>query len=200
MEELEARWSAAHAASLPLVRGLVASPPPPASAAATRLPPGTLDGATLALTLAREAAARRAPVEELASVLDEMEAILEEMHELARHARDAVAALPLDAAAARTSSATRSPTEAAIVAAAPLRCYEAELALKRWVTDALQGSVPPPEAQVQALLVAWQCQPMLEPVDAMRQGMRMRPHRASDEGTAAALVEPRTPMTPARTE
>ena len=190
MEALETRWAAAHAATLPLVRALATSEPPPAAAAASRLPPGTLDGATLAFALAREAAERGIPTNSLAEHLDELEAILDEMHALARTQGATVAALDLDAAAWRGDGGVRlSPADRAMVASAPLRCYEAELALKRWIAEALQSRVPPPPDQVQSLLVAWTCQPMIEPVDAMKAGYAEQLERERTMDLTAGVSE-----------
>ena len=172
MEALEARWSTLHAATLPLVRALAAPGPSSTAAALAKLPPGTLDGATLALALAREAADTASHPDELAQRLDEMEDVLDEMHSLVREARASVAAMPLDAATARgPKGMLLSPADRAMILASPLRCYETELALKRWIFERLQQRVLPPSAQVEALLVAWQCQPMLEPIEDMRAGV-----------------------------
>ena len=171
MEELRERWKAAHEATLPLIQQLAAPEPPSAAAAAARLPPGVLDGATLAAALAREEAARRSSpcAAKLSRNLEALEVVLDEMHALARDARDAVAALPLASAAERGNlGLLLSPADRAMAVAAPLRCYEAELALKRYIADAVQQPVPPPRAQIDSLLVAWQCQPMLEPLTGMR--------------------------------
>lgn len=171
MEALQARWSSTHAATLPLINALVTPELPSAASAVAKLPPGTLDGATLALALAREAADRTSHVDELEHCLDELEDVLEEMHALARGEQAAVAALPLHAAADRgPEGVLLSPADGAMILASPLRCFEAELALKRWTADRLQQRVPPPPSQVQALLVAWRCQPMLEPIEDMLAG------------------------------
>ena len=169
MDGLSRRWSELHARTLPLISALAAAEPPSAADAASRLPPGTLDGALLATVLAREASERGAQAVELARLLDELEAVLEEMHALSREARVSVANTLLESAADRGPSGRDStPSDSAISLSAPLRCYEAELALKRWTAEAVQRRVPLPPKQVQSLLVAWQCQPMLEPVDAMQ--------------------------------
>ena len=164
MDALHTRWSAAHASTLPLVRALVAPEAPPVAAALSRLPAGTLSGDKLALALAREAAGRSDPAEALNSQLDELETILDDMHALAREAQAALANGPADG----DGPAARTLADRAARTSAPLRCYEAELAMKRWIAEALSRRVSPPPAQVQALLVAWQCQPMVEPVDDMR--------------------------------
>ena len=188
-DALAARWSAVHAATLPLVGALATPEPPSAAAAVARLSPGTLDGAALALALSREAACRGEPAVELARHLDEMEAILDEMHSLAREARDTANSLPVGDAAARGGQGL-SAADHAMIASSPLRCYEAELSLKHWIAEALVRRVPPPPDQVQALLAAWRCQPMLEPADAMRAGLEEHLKREQARGESAGDEEP----------
>ena len=93
MAALEERWAAAHAASLPLVASLADAAAPTdisasVAAAAARLPAGTLDPQTLRLALSRRS---RPPVAERAAALEAhmatLEAVLDDMHALARDAR-----------------------------------------------------------------------------------------------------------------
>ena len=154
MDELAMRWAAVHASSLEAVRAL-ATKLSPAPATVARLPPGVLDSATLAAVLAAEQGGAPAAEELSSRVLDELEEILEEMHALTRAARGEVAA----AEGAAHSSLQLSAAEKARALAAPLRAYEAELSLKRWIVDTLRAPEAPPAAQVQSLLIAWECQP-----------------------------------------
>lgn len=168
---LRDRWEAVHAATVPLVHAIGPTEESSAvEAAAARLPPGTLDPTTLSLALARTASTSGSHAEQLAGHLDELEAVVEEMHDLMHDARGAASSLSTSAAAQRGPQGLLSPADRAVMLSMPLRCYEAELALKRWISEALQQRVPLPATQKQALLVAWQCQPMLEPMDAMLAG------------------------------
>lgn len=168
---LESRWAAAHAKSLTGVRALAASEPPSPATAANRLPPGTLDSATLARVLALERAEHGMAAQYLDDHLDELESVLDDMHALAGEAREAAAALPLADAADRGAHGLRlSPADRASLLAAPLRAYEAELDMKRHITAALRARPPPPPAQVASLLVAWESKPLLQPVDDLRRG------------------------------
>ena len=166
------RWAEVHAATLGPIRALASGAPSagdPAAAAAARLPPGVLDRATLSAALAREEADGHAPAARLVKRLDELEAMLEEMHASVRVSRAAAANQPPDAAAHRHNHGLQlSSCDRTSMLAAPLRAFEAELALKRWTFAALTGPHPPPAAQVESLLVSWQCQPMLLPLDALR--------------------------------
>ena len=67
---------------------------------------------------------------------------------------------------------TQSPADRCAALAAPLRAYEAELALKRAICNALCSRKQPRLSadEAHALLLAWESQPLLEPVEAMRQG------------------------------
>ena len=65
----------------------------------------------------------------------------------------------------------RSQADHAAICAAPLRCYEAELSLKRWIAAALASDTPPPPSQVASLVVAWEAQPMLQPLVAYQRGV-----------------------------
>lgn len=202
MDALHDRWAASHAASLPLIRATAEPEMPSPSAAAARLPPGTLDKATLSLALAREAAARGSSTDALARCLDDLEDTLDDMYAHVHESRSAVAALPLEAADDRgPHGVLLSPADEAAIAASSLPCYEQELALKRQIAQALEDrSLPLPEKQVAALLVAWQCQPMLEPVDAMRAGeqqqrryeLALKTEPARDGGQGEAVCSGRT--------
>lgn len=165
------RWSFVHAKTTPLVQAIATPESLSPTAVAARLPAGTLDTATLALALTRERTGRKAHDDELERLLEELDGILDEMHYDARKREAAVSALPLETASAHCAGGVLSSlTDKTMVATAPLRCYEAELALKREVAVRLLRRVKPTNAQVQALLVMWQSQPMLEPVEAMREG------------------------------
>ena len=169
MEALSSRWAAIHQATIPLVRRLAApSTGSTASAAHRRLPPGVLDSEVLARAIAFEASVRLAPVVELDTHLVQFEAILDEMHALCRAARVDASNIPLTRACDRGANGlTLSAVDRALIAAAPLRAYEAELSLKRSILGALRTHDPPPAARVQSLLVAWECQPMLLPAEAL---------------------------------
>ena len=174
---LAARWEALHAATLVPIRALASSEPPAnlAAAAAARLPDGVLDSATLTAALLRRQGQQQQllPAEDLDRQLDELEEIIEEMHALARKYQAAAAAIAPEAAAERGEGGhLPSPCDVASAIVAPLRAYEAELELKRYVVDALRSPVAPPPVQIQSLLIAWESQPMLQPLDGVLQGLK----------------------------
>ena len=127
--------------------------------------------ATIGRQSARHAAASAAvPEEQLRSQLN---AVLNEMHAAVEAARAAAQRLPLaDAADRGPHGLTLSPADRCAALAAPLRAYEAELALKRAICNALCSRKQPRLSadEAHALLLAWESQPLLEPVEAMRQG------------------------------
>jgi hypothetical protein len=183
LSPLERRWQDAHAvataAARALAASLAASPHDGSSAAvdaAARLPPGTLDAAALAAAIGRRrhaAASAAVPEEQLRSQLDELDAVLDEMHAAVEAARAAAQRLPLaDAADRGPHGLSLSPADRCAALAAPLRAYEAELALKRAICNALCSRKQPrlSAEEAHALLLAWESQPLLEPVEAMRQG------------------------------
>jgi hypothetical protein len=111
--------------------------------------------------------------EQLRSQLDELDAVLDEMHAAVEAARAAAQRLPLaDAADRGPHGLSLSPADRCAALAAPLRAYEAELALKRAICNALCSRKQPrlSAEEAHALLLAWESQPLLEPVEAMRQG------------------------------
>ena len=180
LSPLERRWQDAHAvataAARALAASLAASPHDGSSAAvdaAARLPPGTLDAAALAAAIGRRrhaAASAAVPEEQLRSQLN---AVLNEMHAAVEAARAAAQRLPLaDAADRGPHGLSLSPADRCAALAAPLRAYEAELALKRAICNALCSRKQPrlSAEEAHALLLAWESQPLLEPVEAMRQG------------------------------
>lgn len=102
----------------------------------------------------------------------QLEDVLEEMHALAREAQTKAAALAPDAAADRGPlGLRRSPTDEAMQLSAPLRAYEAELAMKHWIAKALRAKEVS-SSEAASLLIAWESQPLLQPVDGMRAAAR----------------------------
>lgn len=196
LASLVARWDAADAASVRSIRTLASPPPTSATAtmAAAKLAPGVLDAATLEMALACEAAVyggTARAVEELNGGLMEMEEIVEAMHALVRDARDAASVLPLSVAVDRGEHGLqRSAVDRAATLAAPLRAYEAELALRWRIFEALQsGCAAMAPGEADALLVAWESRPMLLPVEAMMAGADAQKalERALADGGAATV-------------
>ena len=86
------------------------------------------------------------PAERLREHLDEFDALLDDMHAAVRSARAAVSQQLAPEAAAERHGLSLSPADRCAVLSAPLRAYEAELALKRAIYDALCARSPPPPA------------------------------------------------------
>ena len=172
MEVLCARWSSIHLATLPLIHTLATTAPLPSPAAAlVHVPSGTIDGDALAHALAREETKWGSCTSELRQRLTDFEVILNEMHQVVRKKRATVSALPWDEAADRGSHGLLlAPVDKATIAASSLRCYEAELAFKHNIFDMLGRRCPPPAQHIECLLIAWQCEPLLEPLIALRTG------------------------------
>lgn len=191
------RWAEVHAATLGPIRVMASSTPSATlpAAAAARLPPGVLDRATLSAALAREETERLAPAASLTTQLDELEAMLEGMHATVRESRAAAASQSPEAAADRGNHNLHlSPSDCSSTLAAPLRAFEAELALKRWIFDALTGPDPPPAGQVESLLIAWQCQPMLLPLDALRAAVASQQELQGQDSSQSTVAD-RQPST-----
>ena len=193
--QLQERWQTAHEASVASIRALAAasdaanpsefgfrvatsSKDDAVRAAAKRLPRGTISMATLNAALQREmhAVDLAAHDERLQSHLDELEAILEDMHQLARDSRQPE---PLGGGSSSDDPDARlrlTASDRHYIVNAPLRCYECELAFKHKVARSVRmhGSDPfrPGAKVLQSLLLAWQCQPYLEPAEAIMRGAR----------------------------
>lgn len=173
---LQARWQQVHAASLSAVQAL-ASPPfdGAAAAAASRWSQTSVGSAAVSAAAARrQNVIASAPDDRLRAHLDELDAILDEMHASVRDARTSAGQLAPEAAANRgPHGLALSPADWCAALAAPLRSYEAELALKRSICNVLcsREQPRPPAEELQALALTWESQPLLEPVEAMRRGL-----------------------------
>ena len=168
---LEERWRVIHRESLATLRQVCAQ-----SDAGSVLEPGFLaELPSIALQGLREAEAwareeHGASVARLREQVCAHEVLLEDMYAALRQARADVAALGQAAAADRGEHGLGcSPADRCSALATTLRAYEAELQLKQTSTRSLRLGMP--AAELQALLVAWELQPQLESVDAMRAGL-----------------------------
>ena len=174
---LEDRWRALHAESLATLRQVVSQPSSRShgggasleSAFLAALPAVALDGLREAEALAREE--HGATVVQLYELVAAHEALLEEMYAVLREARAGVAMLSPESAADRgVHGLGLSPADRCAALATVLRAYEADLQMKQAAARRV-GDGGAPAAEMQALLVAWELQPMLEPADAMRAGL-----------------------------
>ena len=108
------------------------------------------------------------------------EVLLEEMYEVERHERSDVAQLSPEQAAHRGEHGLGcSPADRVSALATSLHAYEAELQIKQAAANSVRAGMPAPE--LQALVIAWEAQPLLEPVEALRAGLE------SQEALAASL-------------
>ncbi|KAL1518977.1 hypothetical protein AB1Y20_003246 [Prymnesium parvum] len=160
-------WAATHAASLrPLHQAAAATPP--------RLsPPATLSAELLlgvAAAEARHEATRGAALPALHQAVAQHAALLERMYAAASAARALVAALPCGEACVRPGDRF-SPAELCATLSAPLGAYEMELQLKQSCVHELRAGRRRSAQQAQMLVITWESQPMLEPVEGMWAGL-----------------------------
>ena len=172
---LEDRWRALHAESLATLRKAISQPSSRSHGASLEpaflatLPAAALEGLREAEALAREE--HGAAIMQLHEQVTAHEALLEEMYAVLRQARVEVAMLSPESATNRGEHGLGlSPADRCAALATALRAYEADLQMKQAAAKSVGGGCAP-SAELQALLVAWELQPMLEPADAMRAGL-----------------------------
>ena len=176
---LEASWQAVHAESLATLRQVSRSQGPSLEPAfLATLPSQALDGLREAEACAQEELG--ATIALLRELVTAHEVLLEEMYEVERHERSDVAQLSPEQAAHRGEHGLGcSPADRVSALATSLHAYEAELQIKQAAASSVRAGMPAPE--LQALVIAWEAQPLLEPVEALRAGLE------SQEALAASL-------------
>ena len=98
------------------------------------------------------------------------EVLIEAMYDVMRQERADVSRLSPQQASDRGAHRLGcSPADRCAALATALRAYEAELQLKQVSVRAVRVGMP--TIELQALLVSWEVQPMLEPVEALRAGL-----------------------------
>jgi len=166
---LEASWQAVHAESLATLRQVSRSQGPSLEAAfLATLPAQVLEGLREAVALESEGLG--AAIALLRELVTAHEVLLEEMYDISRQERADVAKLSPERAADRGEHGLScSPADRISALSTALRAYEAELQVKQDAANAVRVGMPAPE--MQALLISWEAQPMLEPVEALRAGL-----------------------------
>ena len=199
MASLAPRWRDAHAASLASARALVGTLEPSTAEraiGAAELAPESVEERLAAAAGQRTVATQReSALAQLRHHLDELDGVLDEMHAAVARARADVAALPVAEATDRgTRGLGLSLADRASALAAPLRAYEAQLALQRSAAAALGAPIAPTAQEAQALLLAWECQPFLEPIEswasAASPGQERQPQAAGQAAAIAARGRP----------
>ena len=166
----EERWQTVHKESLDTFRQVVSRSQGSALEPAflATLPSQALDGLRQAEAHAREELG--ATITLLREQMATHEVLIEAMYEVARQERAGVSHLSLQQASDRGAHRLGcSPADRCAALATALRAYEAELQVKQASVRALRVGMPATE--LQALLLSWEVQPMLEPVEALRAGL-----------------------------
>lgn len=152
-ERTEEAWAAAHAASLVTARALAAAAQQPKQARHVLRPGASASSEAV-----------------MAEQLDELEAVVVALHDELGAARAELAAMSPAAAAHRGPHGLHmSAADRCGSLAAPLGLYEAALDMHRAAARSLAS--PLTAKQTAALLVAWETQPLLESLPAMRRGL-----------------------------
>ena len=177
---LAARWQEVHMESLPMVRKLTTHAShtdcSSAKAAAARLSPGVIDASSIEAACTRRSHTDDSSIrarEQLQGCLDEFDRLLDAMYDDVLECRMKASNLrPSDACDRGDDGFKLSPADRCALLSAPLRSYEAELDLKLSIFETIckKDSELTEARDMQALYLAWESQPLLEPIDAMQAG------------------------------
>lgn len=160
--ELEARWQEVHASSLPVIHSC-------AMERQQSFDVGSLTGVSAELVAriseaeSQQELEHGARLQSLQLVLDEHERLLNQMYTAVTNARKNLNSMSMEEAVARgLSGLLQSPADLCASMTSMLRTYELEFQLKQACVHTLRTEKGLRTQNAQSLVVAWECQPVLE--------------------------------------